>query len=294
MQKALLIINPKAGKMKLQNKLFDIVDILSQKYTVTVCPTKARNHAMELAKQAQQQGYDLVVCAGGDGTLNETVCGMLEADSTLPLGYIPAGTTNDFAAGLGLPKQPIKAAQAIVEGTLHPQDIGLFNGEYRFTYIAAFGAFTETSYATNQNLKNLLGHLAYVLEGAKSITKIKGIPMEIHYDQECIEGEFIFGAVANAISIGGVLRLRDDYLNFHDGIFEILLIRKPKNILQLNNIITSLLKYEYDGDLVKMVRGSRVECLFQGELPWSLDGEFAPSRNHVTIENLHHGIHLLY
>ena len=294
MQKALLIINPKSGKMKLQNKLFEIVDILSQKYTVTVCPTKAQNHAKELAKSAKEQGYDLVICAGGDGTLNETVCGLMEAESNLPLGYIPAGSTNDFAAGLGLPKSPAKAAQAIVTGTLHPQDIGLWGKERRFTYIASFGAFTETSYATNQNLKNLLGHLAYVLQGAKSITKIKGIPMEVHYDKNTIEGEFIFGAIANATSIGGVLRLKDDYLNFHDGIFEILLIRKPKNILQLNNIITSLLKYEYDGDLVKMVRGSRVECIFNGELPWSLDGEFAPSRNHVSIENLHHGIHLLY
>ncbi|MBR3843962.1 MAG: diacylglycerol kinase family lipid kinase [Clostridia bacterium] len=294
MQKALLILNPKSGKMKLQGKLFEIVDILSQKYTVTVCPTKAQNHAKELAKQACSQGYDVVICAGGDGTLNETVCGLMESDPCLPLGYIPAGSTNDFAAGVGIPIQPLKAAQAIVSGSLHPQDIGLFNKERRFTYIASFGAFTETSYATNQNLKNLLGHLAYVLEGAKSLTKIKAIPMTVHHDQNTAQGEFIFGAVANAISIGGVLRLKDDYLNFHDGIFEILLIRKPKNILQLNNIITSLLKYEYDGELVQMVRGSRVECLFEGELPWSLDGEYAPSRSHVTIENLHHGVHLLY
>ena len=236
----------------------------------------------------------MVVCAGGDGTLNETVCGLLESQSEMPIGYIAAGSTNDFAAGLGLPKQPAKAAQAIIQGTMHPQDIGLFNKERKFTYIASFGAFTETSYATNQNLKNLLGHMAYMLQGMKSITKIKGIPMTVHSDTQTIEGEFIFGAVANATSIGGILRLKDDYLNFHDGIFEILLIRKPKNLLQLNKIITSLLKYEYDGELVKMVRGSRVEFLFNGELPWSLDGEYAPSRNHVTVENLKHAVHFLY
>ena len=294
MQKALLILNPISGKMKLRAKLYDIVDALSQKYTVTVAITRGQNHAKELAGTAKENGFDAVICAGGDGTLNETVCGLMEEGCMLPLGYIPAGSTNDFAAGLGLSMQPQKAARAIVEGTPHNQDVGLFNKERRFTYIASFGAFTEISYATSQNLKNMLGHLAYVLEGAKSLTKIKGVPMEVHFDKEALSGEFIFGAVANATSIGGVLRLKDDYLNFHDGIFEILLIRKPKNLLQLNNIITSLLTYEYDGELVKMVRGSRVEFIFNGELAWSLDGEYAPSRNHVTVENLHHGIQLLY
>ena len=294
MEKALLILNPTAGKMKLQGSLLEIVTVLSEKYTVTVCPTKYQNHAKEMASKAKKEGYDLVICAGGDGTLNETVSGLMDAQSTLPLGYIPAGSTNDFAEGLGLPKQPVKAARAIVEGTLHPQDVGIWGKERRFTYIASFGAFTETSYNTNQSLKNMLGHLAYVLEGVKSLTKLKGTQMEVHYDQDVLEGEFIFGAIANATSIGGVLKLKDAHLNFHDGIFEVLLIRKPTNIIQLNNIITALLKNEYDGELVKMVRASRVECVFQGELDWSLDGEYAASRNHATIENIKHGIHLLY
>lgn len=294
MEKALLIVNPTAGKMKLQGCLLDVVTILSQRYVVTVCPTKHQNHAKELAMNAEKEGYDLVICAGGDGTLNETVSGIMEGNSTLPIGYIPAGSTNDFAAGLGLPLQPVKAAEAIVNGTLHPQDVGVWGKERRFTYIASFGAFTETSYNTNQSLKNMLGHLAYVLEGVKSITKLKGTPMEVHCDDQTLQGEYIFGAVANATSIGGVLKLKDEKLNFHDGLFEVLLIRKPTNILQLNNVITSLLKFEYDGELVKMVRASHVEFLFEGELDWSLDGEFAPSRNHATVENIHHGIHLLY
>ncbi len=294
MEKALLILNPTAGKMKLQGCLLDIVTTLSQKYIVTVCPTKHQNHAKEMAIHAGTQGYDVVICAGGDGTLNETVSGIMESEIPLPIGYIPAGSTNDFAEGLGLYKQPAKAAEAIVKGSLHPQDVGLWGKERRFTYIASFGAFTETSYNTNQSLKNMLGHLAYVLEGVKSITKLKGTPMEVHCDQETLQGEYIFGAVANATSIGGVLRLKDEKLNFDDGLFEVLLIRKPTNIIQLNNIITSLLKYEYDGDLVKMVRASHVEFLFQGELAWSLDGEYALSRNHTTIENIRHGIHLIY
>lgn len=294
MEKALLIINPTAGKMKLRGCLLDVITALSARYLVTVCPTRYQNHAKELAMNAEKEGFDIVICAGGDGTLNETVSGIMEGNSSLPIGYIPAGSTNDFAEGLGLAKQPVKAAEAIVNGTLHPQDIGLWGKERRFTYIASFGAFTETSYNTNQNLKNMLGHLAYVLEGAKSIPKLKGTPMEVHCDKETLQGEYIFGAVANATSIGGMLKLKDEKLNFHDGLFEVLLIRKPTNIIQLNNIITSLLKFEYDGDLVKMVRASHVEFLFEGDLDWSLDGEHAQSRNHATVENIHNGIHLLY
>lgn len=294
MKKCLLIINPKAGRMTLKGKLFDIVDVLSRQYTVTVCPTQRAGHAAQLAASAAAAGYDVVVCAGGDGTLNETVTGLLKGESPLPVGYIPAGSTNDFASGLGLPKNPIKAAQAIVEGECHPQDIGNFNGERKFTYIASFGAFTETSYNTNQNLKNVLGHLAYVLEGAKALPKIKAIPMKVVFDGNEVQGEYIFGCVANATSIGGVLRLQDDYLNFYDGIFEILLIRKPKNIVELNNIITQLVRYEYDGDLVRLYRGSRVECLFEGTLDWSLDGEHVPSRSHAVIENIHHGVQFIY
>lgn len=294
MKKALLIINPTAGKMQLKNKLFDIVDVLSEAYTVTVCPTKHRGHAKEMARHARDEGYDAVICAGGDGTLNETVCGLLDGGNHLPVGYIPAGSTNDFAAGLGLPKHPVRAAQAIVAGTLHDQDIGWFNQERRFTYIASFGAFTETSYATNQSLKNALGHLAYLLEGVKALSKIKSVAMSIRHGDGQTEGDFIFGGVANATSIGGVLRLKDEYLNFHDGIFEILLIRKPGNLKELNSIVSSLLRYEYDGEFVQLLRASHVEFQFEGELAWSLDGEYAPSRDHVQIENLHNGIQLLY
>lgn len=294
MKKALLIINPTAGKMQLKHKLFEIVDALADAYDVTVCPTRRQGHAGEMAAKAKTQGYDIVICAGGDGTLNEAVCGVMEEETPLPLGYIPAGSTNDFAAGLGLSKNPVKAARAIIEGSLHGQDIGFFNQERRFTYIASFGAFTETSYSTDQNLKNMLGHLAYVLEGAKSLSKIKAIPMEIRYDGNTAKGDFLFGGIANATSIGGVLRLKDQYLSFDDGIFELLLIRKPRNLLELNEIVASLLRYEYDGELVQLLRASRVECLFEGSLAWSLDGEYTPSRNHVIIENIHNGIYLQY
>ncbi len=294
MEKALLIINPKAGKMTLQGKIYDIIDTLSQRYQVTVCPTRYRDHATELAAAASQQGYDIVICAGGDGTLNETVCGVMQAEHGLPIGYIPAGSTNDFAAGLHLSMDPVEAARSIVNGSLHNQDIGLFNDQRRFTYIASFGAFTETSYSTSQSLKNLLGHLAYLLSGIKSMTKIKSIPMKLVCDGVAVEGPWLFGAVTNAASIGGVLKLKDEKLNFHDGIFEIILVRKPKNILQLNKIVLGLLRYEYDGELVHYLKASRVECFYDGELSWSLDGEQAMANQTAVIENLHHGVQIQF
>lgn len=294
MEKALLIINPKAGKMTLQGKIYDIIDTLSQRYQVTVCPTRYRDHATELAAAASQQGYDIVICAGGDGTLNETVCGVMQAEHGLPIGYIPAGSTNDFAAGLHLSMDPVEAARSIVNGSLHNQDIGLFNDQRRFTYIASFGAFTETSYSTSQSLKNLLGHLAYLLSGIKSMTKIKSIPMKLICDGVEVEGPWLFGAVTNAASIGGVLRLKDEKLNFHDGIFEIILVRKPKNILQLNKIVLGLLRYEYDGELVHYIKASNVTCYYDGELSWSLDGEQAVSTDMAVIQNLHHGVQIQF
>jgi YegS/Rv2252/BmrU family lipid kinase len=294
MKKAMLIINPKAGRMHLKGKVFDIIDALSEEYDVTVYPTKHQGHATELSASAYEQGYDLVVCAGGDGTLNETVEGVMEASQPVPIGYIPTGSTNDFAAGLNLSKNPVQAAADIVKGTLHQQDVGFFNRQRRFTYIASFGAFTEVSYNTDQTLKNQLGHMAYVLEGMKSLSKLKPVSMEIICDGKSMKGDWLFGAVTNASTIGGVLRLRDEYLNFHDGVFEILLIRNPKNIVELNNIIANLARYEYDGEMVQLLHGSRVECLFEGKLSWSLDGEQADSRNHVLIENIHNGIQLKY
>ncbi|MBQ6818105.1 MAG: diacylglycerol kinase family lipid kinase [Clostridia bacterium] len=294
MKKALLIVNPKAGKMQLKGKLFEVVDILSEEYLVTVSPTKRVGHATELAAESEVLGYDLVVCAGGDGTLNETVSGLMQCENPPPLGYIPAGSTNDFASGLGLYKTPLKATQQIVSGKDHQQDIGWFNRNRWFTYIASFGAFTETAYSTDQTLKNALGHLAYVLEGVKSVAKIKAVPMKICYDDQVIEGDWLFGAITNAASIGGVLRLDENQLRFNDGVFEIVLIRAPKNILELNTIVTGLTSLNYDGDLVKLLRASKVECFFDQELAWTLDGEYARGDYHVLIENCHNRLNLRY
>ncbi len=294
MKKMLFIINPKAGKMQLKNKLFEVVELFSKEYLVTVVPTQFGGHAAQLAASAKEQGYDLVVCAGGDGTLNETVSGLMEQEERLPVGYIPAGSTNDFATALGLYKTPLKAAEQIVNGRTHTQDVGWFNRQRRFTYIASFGAFTETSYLTDQNLKNVLGHLAYVLEGVKSVAKIKAVPMKIQCDDCTLDGEWLFGAVTNCTTIGGVLRLNDKDLKFNDGLFEMVLIRKPNNLLELNKILASLTTLEYDGDLVQMVHTSKAEFFCQQEVAWTLDGEFAPGGFHVLVENCRKAIEIVY
>ena len=294
MKKALLIVNPKAGKMQLKGKLFEVVDILSEEYTVSVVPTKREGHATELAAESEVLGYNLVVCAGGDGTLKETVSGLARCENPPPLGYIAAGSTNDFASGLGLYKTPAKAAKQIVEGQVHRQDLGWFNREQWFTYIASFGAFTETAYSTDQNLKNVFGHMAYVLEGMKSVAKIKAIPMKICYDDNVVEGDFLFGAITNAASIGGVLRLKEKHLRFNDGLFEIVLIRAPKNLLELNTIVSGLTSMNYDGELVQLLQASKVECFCDQELAWTLDGEYAKGDYHVLIENCHNRLNIQY
>ncbi len=280
--------------MQLKGKLFDVVDCLSEEYNVVVSPTKRIGHATQLAAESESLGYDLVVCAGGDGTLNETVSGLMQCKNPPPLSYIAAGSTNDFASGLGLYKTPLKAANQILGGRVHEQDIGWFNREKWFTYIASFGAFTETAYSTDQNLKNALGHLAYVLEGMKSVAKIKAIPMKICYDDKVVEGDWLFGAITNAATIGGVLRLKEKHLRFNDGLFEIVLIRAPKNLIELNTIVAGLTSLNYDGDLVRLLQAKKVECFFDQELAWTLDGEYAQGDYHVLIENCHNRLKIQY
>lgn len=294
MKRLLFIINPIAGQKRAKSALLDIVSVFSKGgYEVTVSPTLQRGHAARLAKENAEK-YDLIVCCGGDGTLNETIEGALESGGHIPVGYIPAGSTNDFAASLSIPKNPVKAAENIVNGNVHGHDVGLLNGENHFVYVASFGAFTETSYLTSQSLKNALGHLAYMLEGSKSVLKIKPIRLQLLHDKGKIQGDFLFGAVANSTSMGGVVKLRDPMIDFNDGLFEVMLIRNPKNLIELQGIINCMLKYEYDERYVMLFRTSHAEFQFLRDMDWSLDGEYYKGNSKAVIENLHGAIHLVY
>ena len=247
MKKMLFIYNPKAGKAQIRNKLADILDVFTKGgYEITVYPTQRSEDAMEKTEKRSKE-YDIVVCSGGDGTLDEVVTGMIRSGFRTPIGYIPAGSTNDFGGSLGLPKNMVRAAENIVNGNDFACDVGSFNEDV-FVYIAAFGLFTDVSYETGQDMKNVLGHMAYLLEGMKRLSAIRSYPMRITYDDTTIVDDFIFGMVTNSASVGGFKRITGKNVRLDDGVFEVTLIKRPKNPIELNNIMVSLLNRDIDTD----------------------------------------------
>ena len=239
-KKLLFIYNPKSGKAQIKNRLSDILDLFVKKgYLVTVYPTQRRKDAV---KAAMELGgvYDRIVCSGGDGTLDEVISGLMQGGHQVPVGYIPAGSTNDFGNSLGIPKDMLQAAGTAVTGKEFACDMGTFNDSI-FVYIAAFGIFTDVSYETKQEMKNVLGHVAYLLEGMKRIPAIKTYEMAFSYDDIRIEGEFLFGMITNSVSVGGFKRITGKNVVLDDGVFEVTLIKKPSNAIELNRIITALM-----------------------------------------------------
>ncbi|HCD43015.1 MAG TPA: diacylglycerol kinase [Lachnoclostridium sp.] len=303
MKKILFIFNPRSGKAQIRNKLMDILDIFTKAgYELSVHVTQRSGDAMEAAA-AYGGSVDLVVCSGGDGTLNETISGLMKLDSFPNLGYIPAGSTNDFATSLKISKNMVKAAEAAVFGEPFPIDIGCFCGDRHFVYIAAFGAFTEVAYLTPQDKKNVLGHQAYMLEGMKSLASIKSYEMRIECEEHTagiplysesvgrkeemtLEGEFIFGMITNTMSVGGFKGLVTQDVALDDGEFEVLLIRTPKTALDLTNIINYMFLKEEPNEYVHKFRTRSLRILSEEPIDWVLDGEFGGTRREVNITNL--------
>lgn len=285
-KKLLLVINPKSGKGQIKNRLLEILDIFTKAgYEIRIHITQ---EAMEAKAVVARWGgeVDLVVCSGGDGTLNETVSGMMELAHCPELGYIPAGSTNDFARSLRIPRQMAAAALAVTTGEPYAIDIGRFCQERYFIYVAGFGAFTEVSYLTSQDKKNLLGHQAYVLEGVKSLSSIKSYPMKVTGGEEGCEGDFIFGMVTNTISVGGFKGLVNQDVSLCDGQFEVLLIETPKTPLELSSIVSSLLLKDDKCELVHKFKANSLTVESEEPVDWVLDGEFGGSHSQVQLENL--------
>lgn len=283
--KLLFVYNPHSGVGKIKSQLSDIIEIMVQAgYEVNVHPTQAvldaRNVVLERAGQ-----YDLVVCCGGDGTLDETVTGLIEGGHKIPLGYIPAGSTNDFAASLNLPKNMKKAAQAAVGGDDFLCDVGCF-GDRHFVYIAAFGLFTDVSYQTKQELKNVLGHVAYILEGARRIGSHPSYRMRVEYDGGVIEDEFLYGMVTNSLSVGGFKGMTGDDVSLNDGLFEVMLIRTPRNAVELNEIIAVLTKLRTESDMIYTFKTDELFVSPYQSIPWTLDGEFGGQQTQIHLQNL--------
>lgn len=293
MKKLYFILNLQSGKATISSKLAVVIDMFTKAgYEVTARPTQERIDACAAAKYACGQGFDLIVCSGGDGTLNEVIQGVMRSEKKLPIGYIPAGSTNDFARGVGIPRNIIDAVQWIIDGKKYPCDIGSFNDKF-FTYIAAFGAFTEVTYETSQQVKNVLGHVAYVLNGISRLKNIKSYHMKITYDDEIIEDNYIFGMVTNSSSVAGLLSLNDFLLD--DGLYEVTLIKTPGNPLDLQRIIHSLLNIDIDIDTayIKSFRTSKIRFECDDELQWTIDGEFGGAYKTVDVCNNKQAIELM-
>lgn len=290
-KRLLFIYNPKAGKAQIRTKLADILDVFARNgYELTVCPTQKRDDARRIV--AERSGdYELVVCSGGDGTLDETVTGMMQSGFRTPVGYIPAGSTNDFGGSLALPKNMVKAAETIVTGRNFPCDMGSFNEDI-FVYIAAFGLFTDVSYETGQDMKNVLGHMAYILEGMKRLPSIRSYPMRVSYEDKIIVDDFVFGMVTNSVSVGGFRNITGKNVKLDDGVFEVTLIKKPKNPVELNNIMLSLLNRDIDTKSMYCFRTAELEMESVEPVAWTLDGENGGSHRSIRIKNIHKAIEI--
>ena len=274
-QSLMLVINPTAGKNRARDHLFMLINyFFNHNYHVTVFPTQAKGDACRYVAEYSPQ-YDALVCVGGDGTLNEAVTGLMQCKPEYRprIGYIPAGTTNDFANTLGISSDMTVSAEQFCQGDAFRCDIGCFNGRY-FTYVAAFGLFTEVSYDTPQPLKNALGHAAYILQGVKSLASIQSYHMNIICDGESVTGDFIYGQISNSTSIGGIMDIGHTGVQLDDGLFEVLVVRKPVNIIELNSIISSLMFQKLaDSPYIFFRHAKSVTVLCDEPLSWTLDGE---------------------
>ena len=297
MKKLLFVYNPRAGKEMLKPRLSDVLDIFVKAgYEVTVHPTQAYRDAYYQIKEYEVGKYNLIACSGGDGTIDEVATGMMKrremGKDVVPVGYIPAGTTNDFAKSLHIPRKPLAAADNAVKGVPFPCDIGKFNDSV-FVYIAAFGIFTDVSYETDQAVKNVLGHMAYILEGAKRIFNIPSYKIKVEHDGEVIEDEFIFGMVTNSRSVGGFSNMVGKNIVFDDGLFEVTLIKTPKNPIALQEIIAALLIEQVDTKHMYTFKTKKITFDSVEEIPWTLDGEFGGEQDYVEIENVQKAMEIM-
>ena len=293
MQNLLLIINPCAGQKKAKKFLVEIIDIFNRAgfeviTYITSGPGDAENACIRYADQVGR-----IVCCGGDGTFNETVSGVLRSDKDIPIGYIPAGSTNDFASSLHLSNDILQATRDIVNGQPKRLDIGLFGSRY-FSYVASFGAFTRASYTTPQTLKNALGHTAYVLNGIQELSQIRSHPLRFTLsDGSIIEGRFLFGAISNSTSLGGVLTLTPDRVDMADGKLELLLIRAPKDLLELGECVRALQQKTYNCEMITFLSTDSVSISAPEDLCWTIDGEQEPGHTETRVSCLHHAIQVM-
>ncbi len=294
MKKLLFIMNPYAGQKKANKVLADILLEFSQAgYEIITHMTTGPGDAVSAAKR-WGGSVDLIVCCGGDGTLNEAISGLMALGLDTPLGYIPAGTTNDFATSLGLNSNSImQAVQDILLGESVSYDVGKF-GERYFSYVASFGAFTRSSYNVPQDIKNALGHAAYVLGGISELSQIRNEHIRMIIDGETVEDDFLFGAICNSTSIGGILTLDPRKVDMGDGMFEIMLLRAPRNLLEITECIQALQNQTYNCAMITFRNAKSIKVFASPEMPWTLDGEKEEGHEEVDVAVIRHGFRLVH
>ncbi len=294
-KRVLLIVNPVSGTLGSKDALFSALKVFcAEGWEVTTALTQFRGHATILAKHAAERGFEAVVCVGGDGTLNETISGIVGArEGILPLGYVPCGSTNDFAATLGISTDPEEAAKTITRSEGVRLDLGRFSEEHYFSYIASFGAFTQASYSAPQDLKNIVGHMAYIIEGIKDISSITPYRVSVEAEGISCSGNYIFGSVSNTRSVGGIVKLKEDEIGLDDGLFEIILVKYPETPVDFSNLITGIFSSDFSSDVFEYFKASEVRFTMPRKLYWSLDGEKVRGETKVEIKNLHRILTLL-
>ena len=292
MKKMLFVMNPYSGMRKAAKYLTDIISVFNRAgYEVITYMTAGSGDATEIVA-CRAADMDMIVCCGGDGTFNETVSGLIRSGADVPIGYIPAGSTNDFAASLKLSLNVLQAAKDIVEGQPVAYDVGKFGDRY-FSYIASFGAFTKSSYATPQYIKNALGHTAYVLEGINELSQIRKEHVKMELDGEIVEGDYIFGAISNATSVGGILTLDPSTVDMSDGKLEVLLVRTPVDLLELSECIKAVQSQKYNCAMITFRSAERIKVYANPDMPWTLDGEREDGHSEVDVQNVHLAVRIM-
>ena len=292
MKKMLFVMNPYSGMRRASKYLADVIALFNQAdYEVIVHMTQGQGDATKIVAD-RAKDMDLVVCCGGDGTFNETISGILSVGADVPVGYIPAGSTNDLATSLKLSGNVMQAAADILEGQPVAYDVGSFNSRY-FAYVASFGAFTKASYTTPQSIKNALGHTAYVLEGINELSQIKNEHVRLEIDGQVVEDDFLFGAISNSTSVGGILTLSPDMVDLADGQLEILLVRAPRNLLEIPECIQAVQSQKYNCAMITFRSAKKVRIFADPDMPWTLDGEREEGHEQICVENLHHAIRIM-
>lgn len=295
MKKLMMIVNPSAGRGGYRYYFGEAMKTLADGgFRTELFFTGGPEDATEFAR-AYAAEFDAVACVGGDGTLSEVIGGLMKIPNPPPIGYIPMGTTNDVASTIGLPKNDtIGAARRIVEGTPHPFDVGGFGKDRYFAYIAAFGAFTEVSYATPQDQKRALGHLAYVLQGAQQLGKIEKLPVRVEYDDGVFEGELVYGSMSNSTSVAGIVRLRDEMVSLGDGMSELVLVQDPGTIDAYGEMITAVLTRSFDSKYLKVIQTRHARFIFDRPVAWTRDGEDGGKHRELELCNYHAPVRLIF